>query len=78
MLSPAQVPAKVEQITDSSMRGHKSLSLPDRLEAPHTSLSHSGRLMRLLSPIILILLDTVDRRESFSALVRSSVFDFPL
>jgi hypothetical protein len=34
------------------MRGDKSLSLPCRFELSHSSLSHSGCLMRLLSPII--------------------------
>ena len=55
------MPAKIEQILNSSMSCHKSLSLPDRLESSHPSLPHPGRLMRLLSPIILILLSTVDR-----------------
>jgi hypothetical protein len=39
----------------------KSLSLSDRLELPHPSLPDSGRFMRLLSPIVFILLSTVDR-----------------
>ena len=61
MLSPDQVPTQVEQITDSSMSTQESLSLPYRFELAHPSLSHPGRLMRLLCPIILILLSTVDR-----------------
>lgn len=43
------------------------LGLLHRLEAPHSSRSHPGRLMRLFSPIILILLSTVDRlRHKFT------------
>jgi hypothetical protein len=43
------------------MRSNESLSLPDRFELPHSSLSLPGRFMRLLCPIVLILLSTVDR-----------------
>ena len=43
------------------MGSNESLRLPHRLESPHPSLSYPGRLMRLLSPIILILLRAVDR-----------------
>jgi hypothetical protein len=39
----------------------RSLSLSDKLELPHPSLPYSGRFMRLLSPIVFILLSTVDR-----------------
>ena len=42
------------------MGTQKSLSLPDRLELPHPSLSHPGHLMRLLCSIILILFSAVD------------------
>ena len=61
MLGPNQVPAKIEQVTDNRMCTHKTLSLSDRLESPHPPLSNPGRLMRLLGPIILILLSTVNR-----------------
>ena len=54
------MPPQVEQIADGSMGGDECLGLPYRLESPHPSLSHPGRLMGLLSPIILILLSTVD------------------
>ena len=43
------------------MRGHESLSLPYRFEPTHPPLSDPCRLVRLLCPIILILLSTVDR-----------------
>lgn len=40
---------------DSLMGRQKSLSLADRLESPHPLLSHPGRLMGLLGPVIGIL-----------------------
>ena len=43
------------------MGSHKSRRLPDRLESPHTPLSHPRRLVGLLCPVILILLSAVDR-----------------
>ena len=43
------------------MHSHKPLRLPDRFELTHSPLSDSGRLVRLLCPIILILLSAVDR-----------------
>ena len=43
------------------MGTQESLSLPGRLKLTHPSLSHSGSLVRLLCPVILILLSTVDR-----------------
>ena len=43
------------------MDGDESLSLCHRLEPPHPSLPQPARLMRLFSPIILILFCTVDR-----------------
>ena len=46
---------------DSSMCTQKPLSLTSRFESPHPPLSHPGRLVRLLGPIILILLGTVNR-----------------
>ena len=61
MLSPDQVPSKVEQIENCSMSTQKCLCLPDRLELPHPSLPYTGRLMRLLSAIILIPPSAVDR-----------------
>ena len=61
MLSSHQVPAHIEQIADGGMGSDESLSLPGRLELSHPPLPHSGRFMRLLSLIILILLSAVDR-----------------
>ena len=61
MLSSDQMHSQVEQITDGSMSTQKSLRLLQRLEPPHPSLPHPGRLMGLLGPVILILLGTVDR-----------------
>ena len=55
------MPTQVEKIRYGSMNTQESLCLPDRLELPHPSLSHPGRLMRLLSAIILILPSAVDR-----------------
>ena len=43
------------------MSTQESLCLPDRLKPSHPSLPDPGRLVRLLGPIILILLSTVDR-----------------
>ena len=43
------------------MHSHEPLRLTDRLKSPHPSFPGPGRLMRLLRPIILILLCTVDR-----------------
>ena len=48
------------------MNSQESLRLADGFESSecrttHPSLPHSGRLMRLLGPVILILLGTVDR-----------------
>jgi hypothetical protein len=48
---------QVEEVMDSSMGTQKSLSLTDRLEpsecrTTHHSLSHPGRLMRLLCSIV--------------------------
>ncbi len=43
------------------MGTQESLSLPNRLELSHPPLPDPGRFMRLLCPIILILLSTVDR-----------------
>jgi hypothetical protein len=42
------------------MSTQKSLSLSDRLESTHPTLSHPGRFMRLLCPIILTLFSAVD------------------
>ena len=61
MLSPDQVPAKIEVICYSSMGGNESLGLLHRLKSPHPSLPHPGRLVRLFCPIILILLRAVNR-----------------
>ena len=56
MLSPDQVPSQIKQVMHRSMRSHESLRLSGRLELAHPPLSHPGRFMGLLSPIILILL----------------------
>ena len=69
ILSPDQMPSQVEQVADrsracpalSGMGTQKSLRLTCRFEPTHPSLPNSGRLVRLLCPIILILLSTVDR-----------------
>jgi len=61
MLSPDQVSSQIEKIGYCSMSGHKPLGLLHRLESPHPSLPDPSHLMRLLSPIILILLGTVNR-----------------
>ena len=45
MLRSDQVPAQIEQIADRSMGTEESLSLSNKLEPPHPSLSYSGRLM---------------------------------
>lgn len=61
------MPAKVKQIMTSGMCTDESLSLPLSLELPHPPLPDSGRLMRLLGPIILILFGAVDRlRDQFT------------
>ena len=62
MLGTEFMPTQVKQIGHSGMYTQKSLGLSDRLEPSHPSLSHPGRLVRLLRPIILILFSTVDRR----------------
>ena len=61
VLSADQVPPEIEQILNRGMGGDKSLRLLHRLESPHPSLPDPGHLMRLLGPIILILLSTVNR-----------------
>ena len=61
MFSPDQVPSKIEQIADGSMGGDESLRLAHRFESPHPTLSNPGRLVGLLSAVILILFGTVDR-----------------
>ena len=61
MVSPNQVPSKIEQTVNGGMGGYKSLRLDHRFEASHPTFSHPGCLMGLLSSIILILLGTVDR-----------------
>lgn len=43
------------------MSTQESLGLSERFELTHPSLPHSGRLVRLFSPIVIILLSTVDR-----------------
>ena len=66
MFSLDQMPPKIEKIMDNGMGTQKSLCLPLGLEPSHPALPYPGRLMRLFSPIILILLGTVDRlRDQF-------------
>ncbi len=60
MFSPYQMPTQIKQITDSGMCTYKALRLPHRFELTHPSLSHPGRLVRLLCAIILILFGAVD------------------
>ena len=55
------MPAQVEQVLHGGMDRDESLSLRHRLKSSHPPLSDSGRLMRLLGPIILILLSAVNR-----------------
>ena len=52
---------QVEQIGYSRMCGNELLRLPYRFKLPHSSLPDPRRFMRLLCPVILILLSTVDR-----------------
>ena len=65
MFSPdqmhSQMPSQIEQVADRSMRTQEALSLTHRLVPPHTPLPDPGRFVRLVFPIILILLSTVDR-----------------
>jgi hypothetical protein len=61
VLSPNQVPTQIEQVTDSSVCTQESLSLLYRFKLTHTSLPYPGRLVRLLGPVILVPLGTVDR-----------------
>ena len=42
------------------MGTQESLSMPDRFESSHPSLSYPVRLMRLFGPVVLILFGTVD------------------
>jgi len=49
------MPAKIEQIIHSGMNTQESLRSPRRLEAAHTSFSHTSRLVRKLCPVISIL-----------------------
>ena len=60
MLSPDQVPSQIEEIRYGSVGTSESLSLSHRFEPPHPPLSYPGRFMRLIRPIILIMLSTVD------------------
>jgi hypothetical protein len=64
VLSADQAPSLFEQVTNSGMSTQESLCLPNRFELAHPSLPDPGRLMRLLGPIILILLGTVNRLRS--------------
>ncbi len=43
------------------MSSHQPLSLLHRFESPNPLLPNLGRFMTLLSPIVLVLLSTVDR-----------------
>ena len=46
------------------MSAQKALSMSYSFESPHPSLSHPACFMRLLSQVILILLQTVDRLKN--------------
>lgn len=49
------------------MSAQESLSLSHGFESPHATFSHPGRLVRLLSAIVLILFVAVDRfRNQFT------------
>jgi hypothetical protein len=43
------------------MSAQESLSLPHRFKLPHHPLSHPGRLMRLLRPIVRVTISNMDR-----------------
>ena len=60
MLCANQMPSQIEQVANGGMSTKEPLSLLDRFEPPHTPLSHPGRLMGLLSSIILILFSTMN------------------
>ena len=44
------MPSQIEQIANSGMSSHESLSLSHGFELPHPSLSNPSRLMGLLGP----------------------------
>ena len=48
----AVIAAEVEQVVDLIVGGEKALSLAGRLEALHLSLASSGRLVRILRPVV--------------------------
>jgi hypothetical protein len=49
------IAAEVEEIVDLIMSGEEALSLAGRLKALHLPLASSGRLMRILRPVIQML-----------------------
>jgi hypothetical protein len=75
MLSIDLVPTQAKQIGHSVMGTQKPLSLSDRLEPSHHPLSHPGRLMRLLCPIVGILRCIVDYVRHSDDVKRVDVID---
>jgi hypothetical protein len=51
----AVIAAEVEQVVDLIVSGEEALSLAGRLEALHLSLASSGRLVRILRPVVQML-----------------------
>jgi hypothetical protein len=67
VFSPDQMPSKIEQIANCRMGTQESLSLLHRFESSHPTLSHPGRFMRLLRPIVRVSRRIVDYiRHQFS------------
>ena len=58
--SPQQVTSNTEEILNESVHRQEALRVSGRLEAPHLALTLSGRLMRDLRSIVLVLLGAVD------------------
>jgi hypothetical protein len=60
VLSRYKMPSQIEQIGNGSVSSKESSRLFHRFELSHPSLPDSGRLMRLLCPIILILFSAMN------------------
>ena len=58
--SPQQVTSHTEKILNESVHRQEALRVSGRLEASHLALALSGRLMRNLRSIVLVLLGAVD------------------
>jgi hypothetical protein len=66
-----QVTSHSEQIPHEAVDRHEALCLPSSFEPSHLSLALSGRLMRELSAIVLVLLRAVHDRGHHAAMGRS-------